>query len=103
MGVSDCWCTGQAWDFFTEAGSSTRTILMHITACIAIVLVCQYARSLLNNCVKMDHPLLDSYILFAKVVNADEPCASNITDLVGYLIFSTCNSAVNLTIDNVCH
>ena len=30
----------------------------------------------------MDRPLSDSYILFAKVVNAEENCASEIIDLV---------------------
>ena len=34
-------------------------------------------------CMNMDRPLQDSYILFVKVVNAEEPCASEINDLVG--------------------
>ena len=42
---------------------------------------------------KMDRPLQDSYILFAKVINAEEPCESKITNLVGILIFIICTNA----------
>ena len=48
------------------------------------VLVLAIAYGRFSTCsTNMNRSLQDSYILFVKVVNAEEPCASTISDLVG--------------------
>ena len=57
---------------------------------------CHRSDLLLTCACTIDRTLLDSYILFTKIIHAEEPCASNITDLVGVHTCLSCPVPHNL-------